>query len=514
MHELSLSAGLCDWDGDYPYAWARSRVTPEFVAVLAAHVRASGDLLLARELWPAALRALEWCRGTLDEKGRMQRSSAGIALFEPDAFAGRIGHEAYLQGLWISALSEAAELARDCSLDTRSMDLEAMESAARAGFESFWSEETQVYAFALLADGELPAEASALAGLALSRGIGEATRAAAAAAHLARRELCADWGARLFALKGEDVDDPSGDSRGEYRGDSKSTVFPHLTAGVALALHHHGYAASALQLVEAQAALCGFGGAGLIPEQFDGREARTARRGSPHRVASSAAFARMVLHGLFGLHPRTRASVLELRPALPPGCEQARLEGLRIGAARIDLKLARERAEGRTLLRAVFTTKEASKLALLWRPRCPPLSRPAANARVQGESVPIELVRLPSGAIEVRLPEVVLDERVELELELEEGPQVRIPGDEIERGAESRQPRLVQTEVRDESLLIWRFAGPAGSTLRLPFTSDREVAVSGAAFKKGELVLEFPRPTGNPPSEWSEAVVELRLPAH
>jgi glycogen debranching enzyme len=58
MHELSLSAGLCDWDGDYPYAWARSRVTPEFVAGLAAHVRASGDLLLARELWPAALRAL------------------------------------------------------------------------------------------------------------------------------------------------------------------------------------------------------------------------------------------------------------------------------------------------------------------------------------------------------------------------------------------------------------------------------------------------------------------------
>ena len=49
MHELTLSANLCRWLEDYPYAYYKGQNSADFVAALDLYLRFSGDLELARE---------------------------------------------------------------------------------------------------------------------------------------------------------------------------------------------------------------------------------------------------------------------------------------------------------------------------------------------------------------------------------------------------------------------------------------------------------------------------------
>src|SRR6185436_18522276 len=71
MHELTLSAKLCRWLEDYPYAYYKGLNSADFVAALDLYLRFSGDLELARELWPAVTRALDWCARSLDGEGHL-----------------------------------------------------------------------------------------------------------------------------------------------------------------------------------------------------------------------------------------------------------------------------------------------------------------------------------------------------------------------------------------------------------------------------------------------------------
>ena len=503
MHELSLSAGLCEWTESYPYAWYKGQVTPGFVAVVAAHLRACGDTKLARELWPHVLRALRWCHSVTDEQGHMLVPKAGIAAVEAGPLAGRIRCETFLQGIWISALAGAREMVQDYGLEAEELELEAWEELARRGFEDFWSDPDGAYGFALLEDGERCDDSTAYTALPLSRGIGEAGRARSSAARLTRPELCADWGARMFA-ENASVYDPEHYNTG--------AVFPYLTGFVTLALYQHGPLAAAHASLDSQVALCGFDGAGLMPEHLEGQVARTPRRGVPHQLFSSAALLQSFVHGLLGFRPDARAGRVLVQPAMPPTWMETHFERLRVGATRFDLTMERGRSEGHTRLRARFVRRDGPKLRVRWQPVLPPLSLPSETGRVQGEEVRVQAERMPSGALVLRPPEAELDEKLVFELEFQAGPEIQLPPTELERDAPSRGPRLVAVHLTDETSAAWVFAGRPGSSARMYFTSDREMAIEGASFKKGELVLEFPKASSDTPGEWSEATVALRAP--
>src|SRR5262249_25070253 len=134
MHELTLSARLCRWLEDYPYAYYKGLNSADFVAALDLFVRYSGDLDLARELWPAAVRAIDWCARSLDPDGRLANSQAGIAAVEAGPLADKIESEVFLQGAWIAALGAASRLAQALGEDPARF--KALEEQARAGFEA------------------------------------------------------------------------------------------------------------------------------------------------------------------------------------------------------------------------------------------------------------------------------------------------------------------------------------------------------------------------------------------
>jgi hypothetical protein len=483
MHELPLSAGLCNWAEDYPYGYFKGLNSADFASVLEHHVALSGDIELARELWPAVTRALDWCARSRDDMGRLSNVGAGVGTVDSGPLAGDIDCEIFLQGAWISSLKAAARIGQQLGHDVGRY--RRFEEEARAGFEAFWAETRGHYGFAMLEGGKRHDDLTAYIGLALSRGIGERDRAWASAQALNRPESMSDWGVRLFA-RAEDAD----------RAHGSGSVYPYLTNFSILALYAHGHAFAAHQVLRSQVALCHLGGLGYLEERFEGELLRVPRQGVCHQVFSSAALLEATLFGLFGLEGDAAEGRVAFRPSLPPDWDSARLNGLRIGGTRLDVHLQRRREAGQTTLLLEVERGEGDALQVGFAPVLPPLTR-----LLDGPG----WLR-PSGAVVPRRLKVSPGEPLVLEARVLEGPSIVLPSALPPRGEGSRNPRLIGQHVAEDTL-HWTFAGPAGSHCELPFHCDFPVEVTGARLTDTSLVVEFP-PGAH--ATWSEVAVEVR----
>jgi hypothetical protein len=315
---------------------------------------------------------------------------------------------------------------------------------------------------------------------------------------LSRPELCADWGARMFSTRSP-----------IYAADHYNigSVFPYLTNFVTLALYEHGLGISALQLLESQVALCGFDGAGFVPEHLEGDLASPARRAPPGvQLRRDPAVDRV---------RSVRPEAVRERARHPVGSDLPRSWDTRssrgsLGATRMDLELFRTRRGHSSRLGLRAKLIEGPAPTLLWWPRLPPLSRAPSSAIVSGETVDVEVRALGSGTIEALVPPVELAGELALEIEVEEGPVVYTSGKSIERGGKSRQVRLGEVHTRERGL-TWQLYGPAGSSSRLPFHSDRAVRVEGARLEAQELVVDFASPTAEASGEFAAQTVSIEL---
>jgi Mannosylglycerate hydrolase MGH1-like glycoside hydrolase domain len=498
MHELVLSAGLCRWVEDYPYAYYKAPNTPAFLAVLAHYVAASGDLELARELWPNALRAFEHAWRSLDEDGLFSVQKAGLAAVEAGPLVGALRSEVYVHGIWISAAKGLADLAG--LLGEPQVQQRARHEAdrAEAAFESFWSEERGRYGFARRTDGSLCDDLTAYLALPLARGIGQPERAAASALALNLPEVASDWGPRLFAT------DSSVYQPGNY---NCGSVFPYLANHAVLALYRHGLGAAGWQTLASQVALSDFSGLGLVPEHLAGDTCDAPVRGVPHQIFSSATIVQSTLYGLFGLAGNAVEGALLVRPTLPPHWEYMALRGLRLGESRLDLEVARKSSVGSSTLTLRATLHAGPPLKLFFRPWLPALTRgvdqrlgfAAAPHPVAMESCGASLS--PQGGAGIELARG--SEQITYGCEL--GPEVLLGTTEpLEPGRASRGVRLCGVRPQGD-LLGWTFQGPQGSEARLRFRSDRAVKVKGAQLADGALRVSFPASD----KEFSTAEVEL-----
>lgn len=441
MHELVLSARLCDWENEYPYAYYKADNGPRFPAAAGMYSRVTGDEELARELAPVVERALRWCEAHEDEAGRLSNRSAGLAAVEAGPLVGRIECEAFLHGLWMDALAQCEP------------EGERLERARRA-FETFWCEPAQTYAFAHLDDGSLFTDPSAYLALPLARGFGQEERARLSARQLNHPSLVTDWGARMFASDSE-VYDPANYNSG--------SVFPYLSLFVTLALYRCISPTAGFQVLSSIAALSGFSGESYIPEHLLGDRAQAPPRGVPHQIFSSSALIEATLLGPAGLEIDGRNCRLTFAPALPASWDRLELERVRVGKSLVDLSLRRERGKRRTTLKLVVALRSGSPIEIEFRPRLAPLSR--------GGAPPL------TGVAPCRL-----------ELEYREGPQLVLPPPAIQPGATSRDLRLTGEEV-DGASIVYELWGAAGETYRVPVTADLDWSVGEEARRDGDALL-------------------------
>jgi hypothetical protein len=502
MHELSQGAAYIDWFGDYPYGYYHADTTPLYISAVRDYVRISGDLELAREIWPSVKKAYAYCASTDDDgDGLMDNTLAGLGAVETGALrSGDVLTDVYLAAAWTMATESVAELARLLEEDDLARQAEDAWVKARAASNArFLDDENRQIYFAILRDGQGQAEPSVWMAWGLWQRVFDDLHPAVGGAldELAGSGIGADWGARMLSRQS---------SLYEPLSYNNGAVWPFLTGFAILALYEHDRAPAGWAYLDGTADLTFLDARGFITELLSGDRLKPIDAAVPHQLFATSGLVSGLLRGLVGLKahalvatdgPGSRgggsggtepggsgpgsaesgvagaAGGVSIAPQLQPGWDYLHLRNLRWQGSRFDVTFERLRpthggASGSMAADADPSTAPAIAATSMG-PNAPPDSETltvTVTPRVPGESLPLEVgIRLPPGAepLDDAIRDL-LDARASL------GPEV--PGaDHRERGIE------VQWFVGDES---------SGRTLTVTYRPGIEVRALHEPLRLGD----------------------------
>ncbi len=329
----------------------------DFLIMLGVHLLWTGDRGVADGLLPAARRVLDWMEryGDSDGDGFLEyqsKSAKGVRQQgwkdSDDAIVDDDGHiieppiatsvvQAYaLFGLRLAAVAFAAaghgvEAAR---LLRRATTLKSRFHAA------FWMPDRQFYAMALGPDGALVRSISSNGGHMLAAGIVPKALGPAVARRLLEPDLFSGWGVRTLSSN-HTAYNPFSYHRG--------SVWPVENASFALGLARYGCVDELHRLAGAMFDSTELFAGNRLPEVLGGitRDADHAHPGvyptsnQPQGWSASAIVA--LVQALLGLQAVAPLGLLLIDPHLPPWLPDVRLEGLRVGPARLDIEFRRDR---------------------------------------------------------------------------------------------------------------------------------------------------------------------------
>ncbi|HZJ52677.1 MAG TPA: amylo-alpha-1,6-glucosidase [Myxococcaceae bacterium] len=329
--------------------------TPLFLVLAGEYLHATGDLELIRHLWPSFLAALEWIEkyGDRDGDGFVEyarRSPTGLtnqgwkdsfdAVFHAD---GRLAEGPIamceVQAYVFAARRAMARMARALGHSELMQRQAALADELRRRFEdAYWCEELSTYALAL--DGEKrPCRVRASnPGHCLAMHLVAPERAQRVAATLTSDHFFSGWGIRTVA---------SGEPRYDPMSYHDGSVWPHDNALAALGFAYYGLKTAALSVLER------FFLASLsfelrrMPELFCGFPRRPGSGPTFYPVACSpqawaSGSVLMMLRAALGLDvDGLRGQVTFSNPMLPDFLDVLQIEDLRVGPARVDLRVHR-----------------------------------------------------------------------------------------------------------------------------------------------------------------------------
>jgi glycogen debranching enzyme len=343
--------------GEVPFGryYGAVDTTPLFLVLAGEYLHATGDLALVKELWPSFQAALSWIEihGDPDGDGFVEysrRSSTGLsnqgwkdsadAIFHAD---GRLAEGPIalceVQGYVFAARRAMAQMALALGEETLGRRQGALAEELRARFESaFWCEDLSTYALALDGAKRQCRVRASNPGHCLAMRLVGAERASKVTATLTDEAFFSGWGIRTVAL---------GEARYNPMSYHDGSVWPHDNALAALGFAHYGLKHAALavlaRLFEASLSF----ELRRMPELFCGFPRRPGSGPtlypvacSPQAWASGAVL--MLLRAALGLDvDGVRGQVTLHSPMLPAFLDVLHIEGLRVGASRIDLRVHR-----------------------------------------------------------------------------------------------------------------------------------------------------------------------------
>jgi len=329
--------------------------TPLYLMLADLYYEATADRALIEQLWPSLLLGLEWMSryGDADGDGFLEygrRSKHGLLQQGwKDSHDSVFHHDGTLadgpialcevQGYAYAALVGMARLSRVLGHDELAGRLERNARGLQERFDgAFWCDDLGAYALAL--DGKkLPCRVrSSNAGQCLYTGIVHPARAARLAQTLMAEDMFSGWGIRTISAREQRYNPMS------YHNGS---VWPHDSAIVAAGLARYGHTGETARVLAGLFDASQFVDLHRVPELFCGFE-RRANEGptlypvacSPQSWAAGAPF--MLLKALLGLRIDAAARRVALEhPVLPPFLDDIVIKKLRVGPARVDLRLHR-----------------------------------------------------------------------------------------------------------------------------------------------------------------------------
>ena len=361
-HEISQSASLIPWFTDYEYPWASADATPLYVIAHADYFRASGDLKFLQANWESIQRAYAYAGATdTDANGLVENTKFGHGWVEGGALY-PAHEEIYMQGLWVAASRDLAEMAAALkSPETAARARANAERTRTATEQTYWLSARGFYAFATKRPATEPPEAdpgpNRVARQARMNALRDATiydedtvlpavplwfkilsdeRAQIEIDHLGAGALATDWGARLLSDESQLYDPLS------YHNGS---VWPLFTGWASMGAYRYGRPHVGFQALMANALLTRQGAEGYVTELLSGDFNAPFGRSSHHQVWSEAMVVTPAVRGLLGLEISNAGRALRFAPQLPADWNNVAVRNLRLGDARYSLTY--ERTAGR-----------------------------------------------------------------------------------------------------------------------------------------------------------------------
>jgi glycogen debranching enzyme len=328
--------------------------TPLFVALAGAYAERTGDMTLVEALWPQLEAAVRWIEqyGDTDGDGLIdyaRGAQSGLAnqgwkdshdsVFHADGrYATGPIALVEVQGYAFAAYRAMAGMAErrgeTDAAETWRMKAERIRDKVEG---TFWMEDEGFYAIAVDGAGELCRVRASNPGHLMFTGLAAPDRARRVGAQLLSRDFASGWGVRTLAL---------GEARFNPMSYHNGSVWPHDTALCALGLSHYGEREGVVALTAAL-----FETAAnfemRLPELFCGFPRMAGEPPVAYPVAClpqawAAGSVFMMLQACLGLSvDGMRGEVTFVDPRLPIGIDQIRIEGLEVGAHRIDIALQR-----------------------------------------------------------------------------------------------------------------------------------------------------------------------------
>jgi glycogen debranching enzyme len=354
LHEVRV--GEMAGAGEIPHTpyYGSIDATPLWLVVLSYAYQWTDDLDSVRELWPNALAALEWIDAFGDRDGDGYVEYVKLAPRGLDNQGWKDSHDAVVypdrtkarppialvevQGYVYDAKRRTAWLARTLG-DTELADrLEKEADALKERFNrDFWLEKEGYYGLALDGEKNLVPTITSNPGHCLWSGIVDEDKAAKVARRLMGSGLSSGWGIRTLASR-QDAYDPIGYHTG--------SIWPHDNALIAHGLKLYGFDREAMQVIDQLSLAGAYFPLARYPELFCGFspndvplpvEYPVACR--PQAWASGAPLLMIRSYGGMIADAPNRTLYIS-RPSLPSWLEEAEIQGMRVGTARVDLALS------------------------------------------------------------------------------------------------------------------------------------------------------------------------------
>ncbi len=355
LHEMRY--GEMAATGEIPFGryYGSADATPLFLVLLAEYADRTAELELVRELWPAALAAMNWIDrygdrdgdgyveyARLTPKGLVNQGwkDSRDAVFHAD---GKLAEPpialAEVQAYVYAARRGLARLARRLDRGVDAATWEAKAAMLREQFNrDFWLPEHEIFALALDRDKRPCRVVSSNAGHCLWGRIAEPDKAARVIARLMREDMFCGWGIRTLSAR---------ERRYNPMSYHNGSVWPHDNALIAAGFARYGAVDRAAQILTALFEASLFTEERRLPELYCGFPRSLQHSPVPYPVACkpqawAAGSVLMVLQAVLGLVVNAWENrVTFYRTALPPWLERLDIHGLRVRDARVDLSIAR-----------------------------------------------------------------------------------------------------------------------------------------------------------------------------
>jgi glycogen debranching enzyme len=330
---------------------------PDFLIMLGQYLLWTGDFATVRELLPTARRVIQWIdqRGDLDGDGFIEyvtRSSGGIKnqgwKDSDDAILDESGRiipnpiaVCEIQGYWYAGLQQAALAFFFAGSPRYAYTLWRKAAALKQRFNrAFWIEDLGFYALGLDPEKRPIRVMTSNVGQALATGIIAKEKAPKVARRMMERDMFSGWGIRTLSS-----DHMAFNPLAYHLG----CVWPVDAGTSAFGLARYGCVDELHRLTEGLFAASNLFVANRLPEVLGGftRDDRHPHPGifpgSCEPQGWSAGSILLAIQALLGMVPVAPLGLLLIDPHLPSWLPDLRLEGIRVGPARVDLEFHRSK---------------------------------------------------------------------------------------------------------------------------------------------------------------------------